>query len=74
MELLEPADRALFKGFVINKFRGDPSLLQPGIEMIEQRLGLPCVGVVPYLHNLGLEEEDSVAIERRRTVRRSWSP
>jgi adenosylcobyric acid synthase len=73
MELLEPADRALFKGFVINKFRGDPSLLQPGIEMIEQRLGLPCVGVVPHLHNLGLEEEDSVAIESRRAVRRSWS-
>jgi adenosylcobyric acid synthase len=73
MELLEPADRALFKGFVINKFRGDPSLLQPGIEMIEQRLGLPCVGVIPYLHDLGLEEEDSVAIESRRTVRRSWS-
>jgi adenosylcobyric acid synthase len=74
MELLEPADRALFKGFVINKFRGDPSLLQPGIEMIEQRLGLPCVGVIPYLHDLGLEEEDSVAIESRRTVRRNWGP
>src|SRR6266566_9121851 len=44
IELLEPADRALFKGFVINKFRGDLGLLQPGIEMIEQRLGLPCVG------------------------------
>jgi adenosylcobyric acid synthase len=73
MELLEPAGRALFKGFVINKFRGDQSLLQPGIEMIEQRLGLPCVGVVPYLHNLGLEEEDSVAIEGRLTVRRSWN-
>jgi adenosylcobyric acid synthase len=72
MELLEPADRALFKGFVINRFRGDPSLLRPGIEMIEQRLGLPCVGVIPYLHDLGLEEEDSVAIESRRTVRRSW--
>jgi adenosylcobyric acid synthase len=72
MELLEPADRALFKGFVINKFRGDRSLLQPGIEMIEQRLGLPCVGVIPYLNDLGLEEEDSVAIESRRTVRRSW--
>jgi adenosylcobyric acid synthase len=73
MELLEPADRALFKGFIINKFRGDPSLLQSGIKMIEQRLGLPCVGVIPYLHDLGLEEEDSVAIESRRTVRRSWS-
>ncbi len=41
--------------------------------MIEQRLGLPCVGVIPYLHDLGLEEEDRVPIESRRTVRRSWS-
>jgi adenosylcobyric acid synthase len=73
MELLEPRDRALFKGFIINRFRGDQSLLQPGVKMIERRLGLPCVGVIPYLHDLGLEEEDSVAIESRRTVRRSWS-
>ena len=73
VELLEPADRALFKGFIINKFRGDMGLLQPGVEMIERRLGLPCVGIIPYLHDLGLEEEDSVAIENRRTVGRSWS-
>jgi adenosylcobyric acid synthase len=73
MELLELADRTLFKGFIINKFRGDPSLLQPGIGMIEQRLGLPCVGVIPYLHDLGLEEEDSVGIESRRTARRTWN-
>ena len=74
LELLEPADRALFKGFVINKFRGDQSLLQPGVEMIERRIGLPCVGVIPYLHSLGLEEEDSVAMEHRRSVGRIWDP
>ena len=74
MELLEPGERDMFKGFLINKFRGDLSLLQPGVEMIEQRLGLPCVGVVPYLHDLGLDEEDSVAIEDRLSVGRSWSP
>ena len=72
LELLEPAERALFKGFVINKFRGDQSLLQPGVEMIEQRLGLPCVGVVPYIKDLGLDEEDSVAVEDRLTVKRVW--
>jgi adenosylcobyric acid synthase len=72
LELLEPSERKLFKGFVINKFRGDRSLLQPGVEMMERRLGLPCVGVVPFLHDLGLEEEDSVAIENRRTVQRVW--
>jgi adenosylcobyric acid synthase len=74
LELLEPADRALFKGFVINKFRGDQNLLQPGVEMIERRLGVPCAGVIPYLHDLGLEEEDSVSIEHRRTVGRIWDP
>jgi adenosylcobyric acid synthase len=72
MELLEPGERELFKGFLINKFRGDRSLLQPGVEMIERRLGLPCVGVVPYLHDLGLEEEDGVALEDRLTVERAW--
>lgn len=74
LALLEPDERALFKGFLINKFRGDMTLLQPGVEMIESRLGLPCVGVVPYFHDLGLDEEDSVAVEHRRTVRRAWSP
>lgn len=74
MELLEPWERELIKGFIINKFRGDQSLLQPGIEMIEQRLRLPCVGVIPYLHQLGLDEEDSVAIQDRRTAQRVWQP
>jgi adenosylcobyric acid synthase len=72
MELLEPAEREMFKGFLINKFRGDLSLLRPGIEMMEERLGLPCVGVVPYLHKLGLDEEDSVSVEDRLSVGRSW--
>jgi adenosylcobyric acid synthase len=72
LELLEPSDRALIKGFVINKFRGDETLLRPGIVMIEDRLGLPCVGVVPYLHDLGLDEEDGVALEDRLTAKRVW--
>ena len=72
LELLEPEDRARIRGFVVNKFRGDVSLLMPGIEMMEQRIGIPCVGVVPFLHDLGLEEEDSVALEDRRTVARMW--
>jgi adenosylcobyric acid synthase len=72
VELLEPEDRARIRGFVINKFRGDQSLLRPGIETIEQRLGIPCAGVVPFLPNLGLEEEDGVALEDRRTAARVW--
>jgi adenosylcobyric acid synthase len=72
MELLEAEDRVRIRGFVVNKFRGDVSLLMPGIETIERRLGIPCVGVVPFLHHLGLEEEDSVAMEDRRTAARAW--
>jgi adenosylcobyric acid synthase len=66
MELLDAQDRARIRGFVINKFRGDISLLRPGVEAIEKRLGIPCAGVVPFLRDVGLEEEDSVAMQDRR--------
>jgi adenosylcobyric acid synthase len=72
VELLDPDERALLRGFIINKFRGDVSLLRPGVEMIAERIRIPCAGVVPWLPNLGLDEEDSVALEDRRTVRRAW--
>jgi len=72
MELLDAQDRARIHGFIVNKFRGDLSLLTPGIETIERRIGIPCAGVVPYLHDLGLEEEDGVAMEDRRTAARAW--
>ncbi|HEX6510798.1 MAG TPA: cobyric acid synthase [Chloroflexota bacterium] len=63
LELLEPAHRERVKALVVNKFRGDRSLLEPGLEFIAQRSGKPVLGVVPYLINLGLPEEDSVALE-----------
>ena len=72
MELLEPADRARIRGFIINKFRGDEALLRPGVAMIETRLGMPCLGVVQFLHDLGLDEEDGVALEDRASARRRW--
>src|SRR5580698_4695752 len=72
MELLQPEDRARISGFVINKFRGDIELLRPGVETMERRLGIPCAGVVPFLRDLGLDEEDSVALEDRRTPARAW--
>jgi adenosylcobyric acid synthase len=72
LELLEPADRARIRGFIVNKFRGDESLLRPGVAMIEKRLGLPCIGVVPFLHDLGLDEEDGVALEARPSAARRW--
>ena len=72
LELLGSSERALVRAYAINKFRGDVSLLRPGLAMMEPRLGIPCAGVVPYLQDLGLDEEDGVAIEDRRTARRVW--
>jgi adenosylcobyric acid synthase len=64
LALLEPEDRALVHGFVINKFRGDLSLLQPGLDFLVQHTGTPVLGVVPYLPRLRIAEEDAVALER----------
>jgi adenosylcobyric acid synthase len=72
LELLEPADRRRIRGFVINKFRGDQALLRPGVTAMERRLGLPCVGVVPYLLDLGLDEEDGVSLEDLPSAARLW--
>jgi adenosylcobyric acid synthase len=72
LELLEPEDRARIRGFLINKFRGDQSLLRPGVSAMESRLGLPCVGVVPYLPDLRLDEEDGVALTDRASAKRCW--
>ncbi len=63
LELLEPEERARVKGFVINKFRGDISLLQPGLEWLEQRTGIPVLGVLPFMPDLDVEAEDSVALD-----------
>ncbi|MGN0363004.1 MAG: cobyric acid synthase [Bilifractor sp.] len=59
VDLLDPDERAMVKGLVINKFRGDKSILDPGIRMLEQRSGIPVVGVAPYLH-IEVEDEDSL--------------
>jgi adenosylcobyric acid synthase len=72
MELLEPDERALLCGFIVNKFRGDVTLLHPGIEMIAGRIQLPCAGVVPHLPELGLDEEDSVSLADRRLASQVW--
>ena len=64
LALLEPEDRALVRGFVINRFRGDPSLLTPAIDDLEARTGVPVLGVIPWIHDLQLAEEDAVALER----------
>ena len=58
--LQKPEDRARIKGIIVNKFRGDLRLFQPGIRMMEETCGVPVLGVVPYFHDICIEEEDSV--------------
>ena len=64
LALIPPADRPLIRGFIINRFRGDPSLLTPAIEDLEQRTGIPVLGVVPWIDEVRLADEDAVALER----------
>ena len=61
--LLEENERKLVRSFAINRFRGDPSLFETGVGMLESRTGKPCVGVFPYLHNAPLDAEDGVSLE-----------
>ena len=70
LELLEPEERALIEAFVINKFRGDLSLLTPGLRWLEERTGIPVAGVIPYYHDIHVAEEDSVSLERRLAMKR----
>ncbi len=58
--LLEPEERAMVKGVIINKFRGDVEILRPGLKMIEEKTGVPVIGVVPMLH-VDIEDEDSLS-------------
>lgn len=59
-ELLDDADRALLRGFIVNKFRGDEALLEPGLVTVEERTGVSVVGVVPYVPNYWYGAEDSL--------------
>jgi adenosylcobyric acid synthase len=61
--LLESDERNLLRGFVVNKFRGDLSLFEDGIQIIEQKSGIPVLGVIPYLRGLSLPDEDAVSVE-----------
>jgi len=65
LELLTAEEKAMVKGVIINKFRGDPSLLTPGIEFVEERTGVPVLGVLPWFSGLSIPEEDSVALQKK---------
>jgi adenosylcobyric acid synthase len=68
LALLTPSEQQRIAGFVINRFRGDLSLLQPGLEWLEQQTGKPVLGVLPYLHNLHLQAEDAIQLQQTRNT------
>ena len=63
MHLLTPMERSLVEGFLINRFRGDASLLDPAFGQMFEHTGKPVMGTIPYIHSLGLPEEDSVSFK-----------
>src|SRR4051794_1738741 len=66
LALLDGADQAHVAGFVINKFRGDLSILDPGLEQLAARTGRPTLGVLPFVEDLWMDVEDSLALEAAR--------
>ena len=63
LDLLPPEERALVRGTIVNRFRGDPTLFAEGVRFLERRTGLPVFGVVPMVRDLGLAEEDSAVLD-----------
>ena len=64
VSLLAPNERALLSGVVVNKFRGDISILEPGLRQLEELIDVPVLGVVPYFRDIYIPEEDSPAFQR----------
>ena len=60
VKLLEPDEQKMIKGLAVNKFRGDVSILEPGLRMIEEKTGIPMVGVIP-MENIDIDDEDSLS-------------
>ncbi len=72
--LVAPEEQALIRGFILNKFRGDASLLTPAIEDLERLTGIPTAGIVPWFPRHEIPEEDSVALETRPSDNRTaWA-
>jgi len=69
LALLSESEQARVKGFIINRFRGDIALLQPGLDWLQRYTGKPVLGVLPYLHDLHIEAEDAVPRDNIRADR-----
>ena len=65
LKLLEAEEKKLVKGIILNKFRGDYQLLKPAISLLEEKTGKAVLGVVPYLKDFNLPEEDSVSVDKK---------
>jgi adenosylcobyric acid synthase len=70
LALLSPEDQSLLAGFLVNKFRGDPAVLAPGLEWMASLTGRPFLGTLPWVRGLGLDGEDSLALDAPRPIRR----
>ena len=71
LALLDPQDQPRVAGFIVNKFRGDRGLLEPGLDFLARRTGVPVLGVVPFVPGLRIADEDSLALDDRAARRRA---
>jgi adenosylcobyric acid synthase len=69
LALLSPEDQSLIAGFLVNKFRGDPAVLAPGLDRMTSLTGRPFLGTLPWIYGLGLDGEDSLALDAPRPVK-----